>query len=120
MMKKLKPDDRIHLSGGYDQEPRWLNDGNGYGAVVLRFFDNKIEGRSGDERLSVAIEFDDVLEFEGVKGKFGVLLGRWQDQKWITKGVSHVHLTDRDVSSEEEFEAAESVWMESHASYEKV
>jgi hypothetical protein len=57
-MNKLKPGDRIKLFGGYDMDPRWLKDRDCYYATVLKFFDNKIEKRKGDERLSAVIEFD--------------------------------------------------------------
>ena len=58
-MAKLKQGDRIRLSGGYSFEPEWLKGAEGYDAVVTGFFDNGIEGRKGDERLSASIEFDD-------------------------------------------------------------
>jgi hypothetical protein len=117
-MNKLKPGDRIKLFGGYDMDPRWLKDRDCYYATVLKFFDNKIEKRKGDERLSAVIEFDDLVTFEGLQGKYGVILGRWEGQLWERKGVVHVHLIDREVSDSSEITKDNSRWMESHASYE--
>jgi hypothetical protein len=117
-MNKLKPGDRIKLFGGYDMDPRWLKDRDCYYATVLKFFDNKIEKRKGDERLSAVIEFDDLVTFEGLQGKYGVILGRWEGQLWEMKGVVHVHLIDREVLDSSEITKVNSRWMESHASYE--
>ena len=59
-MKKLLPGDKIKLFGGYDMAlPPWLKDHEYYLATVLRFIDNKTEGRKDDERLSAFIEFSD-------------------------------------------------------------
>jgi hypothetical protein len=116
--KRLEPGDRIRLFGGYDMEPRWLGDRDCYYATVLGFFDNRIEKRTGDERLSAAIEFDQPLSFEGLEAKFGVILGRWEGQRWERKGVVHVCLVEREISDSSQITKDNSRWMESHASYE--
>ena len=85
-MNKLQPGDRIRLFGGYDMVPLWLRDRDCYSATVLKFFDNRIEKRKGDERLSAVIEFDDPVSFEGLQGKFGVITGRWEGQLWEKQG----------------------------------
>jgi len=117
-MSRLEPGNRIRLFGGYDMDPRWLKERACYYATVLKFFDNRIEKRKGDERLSAVIEFDELVSFEGLQGKYGVILGRWEGQRWEKKGVVHVHLVDREVSDASEITKANSRWMESHASYE--
>jgi hypothetical protein len=117
-MKRLEPGDRIYLSGGYDYDPRWHKpDGSGYYATVLRFIDNKIEKRIGDERLSVIIEFDEILDFDGLRGKYGLIMGRWQGQKWTPEGVAHLHLLAKDIMDISEFSQQTSRWLESHADY---
>jgi len=119
-MDRLEPGNRIKLFGGYDMQPRWLKDRDCYYATVLGFFDNGIEKRTGDERLSAAIEFDDAVGFEGLEAKFGVILGRWVGQRWEEKGVVHVYLVDRQISNPSEITKDNSRWMESHASYERI
>ena len=101
-------------------DPPWLKDHDCYYAKVLRFFDNQIEKRTGDERLSAVIEFDEEIEFEGLRGMFGVILGRWEGQKWKTSGVVHVYLVGKEISEATEMTKENSRWMESHASYEKI
>ena len=119
-MQKLKPGDRIRLFDGYDMDPPWLKNRECYCATVLRFIDNKIEKRSGDEGLSAVIEFDDEFEFKGFKGKFGILLGRWEGQLWEAKGVVHVYLLAVEIKQQEEMTRENSYHIESHASYEKL
>jgi hypothetical protein len=118
MTNRLQPGDRIRLFGGYDMDPPWLRDRDCHYATVLKFFDNGIEKRKGDERLSAVIEFDEPLSFEGLEGKYGVITGRWEGQKWERKGVVHVDLVDREISDSSELTKDSSRWMESHASYE--
>ena len=108
----------MRLFGGYESTPAWLGRRDEYYAVVLDFFDNEIEGRTGDERLSASIEFDEELESDGVRGRFGYLTGRWSGQTWEAEGVAHLNLCDRDVRSASDVESARTAWLESHASYE--
>jgi len=101
-------------------DPPWLKDRQCYFATVLRFTDNKIEDRTNDERLSVVIEFDHDFQFKGLKGKFGLILGRWKGQQWETEGVVHVYLLDAEIMKQEEMTRENSRWVESHASYERI
>ena len=119
-MDRLSPGDRIRLFGGYDFDPPWLKNRSHYQATVLKFFDNEIDKRRGDERLSALIEFDEPISFDGLEGRFGVILGRWEGQEWEKKGVVHVHLLSREISSASEITKDSSRWMESHASYEPI
>jgi hypothetical protein len=119
-MDRLQVDDRIKLFGGYEMYPLWLRDKTHHFATVLGFFDNQIEGRDGDERLSATIKFDEELEFEGLTGKFGFIMGRWVGQKWLRSGVVHVHLSNIKVVEVKQATEENSRWMESHASYEAV
>jgi len=117
-MSRLQPGHRVRLFGGYDMKPPWLRDRDSYNATVLKFFDNGIEKRTGDERLSAVIEFDELVSFEGLQGKYGVIFGRWEGQRWEKQGVVHVYLTDHEISGSSELDKLHSRWMESHASYE--
>ena len=120
-MNRLAPEDRIQLSGGYDYEPKWLKpDGSGYNARVLHFIDNGIEKRSGDERLSAIIQFEEEIEFEGMTGKYGLIMGRWEGQTWDSDGVVHLHLLENEISEIKNFSKDTSRWMESHANYKTI
>jgi len=119
-MHELKPGDRIRLFGGYDMDPHWLKNRGCHFATILRFIDNNIAKRSHDERLSAVIEFDDGFECKGFKGKFGILLGRWEGQLWEAKGVVHVYLLAAEIKQQEEMTRENSCHIESHASYEKL
>ena len=117
---KLKPGDRIKLFGGYDMDPPWLKGRDCHYARILRFIDSRIEGRTGDERLSAVIEFDEEIELKGLRGKFGVILGRWEGQEWEATGVVHVDLLEVEISEVSEMTRENSRWVESHASYERI
>lgn len=119
-MDRLNINDRIKLSGGYDQVPAWLKGGNGYYATVTGFFDNGIEEREGDERLSVSIEFDEELENKGLIGKYGYLLSRWKDNVWTTTGTAHLYLTSIHINKSTDITKENSVWVESHADYTRL
>ena len=119
-MDKLKVGDRIKLSGGYDMKPPWLKGGTGYFASVTGLFDNGIEKRKGDERLSASIEFEDEMEHKGLKGKYGFILGRWEGQEWETSGTVHCYITTIPVTKAGDITQDNSVWAESHAHYERI
>ncbi len=119
-MNRLQAGDRIKLFGGYDMYPLWLQDRTHYFATVLGFFDNEIEGRDGDLRLSATIEFEEEIEFKGLTGKFGFIMGRWEGQQWLRTGVVHVHLSSIKIVKAGQITEENSRWMESHASYEAV
>ncbi|MGC1374991.1 MAG: hypothetical protein WA821_02130 [Anaerolineales bacterium] len=116
----MKTGDRVKLSGGYDMEPPWLRGGNGYFATALGFLDNNDERRAGDGGLSVLIEFDEVIEFGGLSGKYGLLDLRYTNQPWEVSGPVHVTLLDHKIQSIEEKTKDSSRWMESHAVYQVV
>lgn len=119
-MTRLALGDRIRLFGGYDMEPPWLRDRPEHYARVLSFFDNEIEGRSDDSRISASIEFEHLITFKGVTGGFGHIMGRWAGQEWEQSGVVHAYLCKEPVSSAHDITESGSVWLESHASYEVV
>ncbi len=119
-MARLSVGDRIRLFGGYDYEPEWLHDRPEHFAKVLSFFDNGIEGRDSHSRLSASIEFEQPIEYKGLTGRFGFMMGRWEGQTWDPTGVVHLHLSAQVVGSASDVAAVEYVWLESHASYEVV
>ena len=116
--------DAIKLWSGYDYDPRWYSSmkkhKDHFLAEVLRFYDNEVEKRKDDSRLSAAIEFDEEVEFDGLKGRYGYILGRWEGQVWGASGVVHVHLTGKEIFKQSDIANDNSRWMESHARYEKI
>jgi len=120
-MKRLKIGDRIIVSGGYDMEPAWLQGTAGHSAVVTGFFENHIENRKGDAGISAAIEFDNEIEYKGIKGKYGFLLGRYKDQTWDAENSGvHVQISSIPINSDADIQDETSVWAESHASYKQI
>jgi hypothetical protein len=69
----LRPGSRLELSGGYDDQssggkPAWLNGRDCYKATFQRFVSY------GENTVPVAlVEFDEVVEGPGYKGRYGVL-----------------------------------------------
>ena len=117
-VKRLKVGDRIKVSGGYDMDPPWLKGGSGYIAVVTGFFDNNIEKREGDSAISASIEFENEVEYKGINGKYGFLLGRYEGQTWDAENHGeHVHISSVPINSNTDIKEELSVWAESHASY---
>jgi hypothetical protein len=101
-------------------EPPWLKGGPGYFARVTGFFDNQIDGRSGDERLSASIEFETDVSHKGLKGRYGFILGRWVGQEWETSGTVHCHIATIPITGASDITRDNCVWAESHAHYEVV
>lgn len=99
-------------------DPPWLKGGNGYFAKVTGFFDNGIEKRQGDERLSASIEFENKLEHKDFSGKYGFMLGRWEGQTWEISGTVHVHIANVPINESSDITKENSIWAESHAHYE--
>lgn len=59
--------DRVRLSGGYDMEPKWLDEKQERTGGVVRFIpgQNKVE--------AAVVELDSPMSFEGLTGKTLVL-----------------------------------------------
>lgn len=101
-------------------DPPWLKGGPGYFAKVTGFFDNEIEKRKGDERLSASIAFETEMEYKGLKGKYGFILGRWEGQEWERSGTVHCHISSVPITKASDITQNNTVWAESHAHYEVV
>ncbi len=114
---KIKQGDRLKLSGGYDLSSRlkWLKDNEFYLATILDFING-----GGDHQFSVLIEFDDEMEFEGLKGKYGLIDTRYVGQKWKEWRIVHVHLIEEKFKSLKDRTKENSRWIESHAIYSKI
>ena len=99
-------------------DPPWLQGGNGYFATALGYIENKSESRSREGSLFLLVEFDGILEFQGLSGKYGLLGLRYTDQVWEVQGTVHIFLLKTKINAIEEISKDSSRWMESHAWYE--
>ena len=120
LFERLKVSDRIWLSGGYDMDPAWLKGGRGYAARVTGFFDNEIAGRTDEERMAAAIEFDEEIEHKGFAGCYGFILARWEGQRWETEGTVHLHIANVPITETSDIAKENNLWAESHASYKRI
>ena len=118
----LHPGIRLQLFGGYDYDssggkPWWLNGRICYTATFLGF-------ASYDENTSPAglVEFDEVIEVPGHKGRYGVLLTSYgpDHAAWErSEGLVTVHVTEappEDLSFLQSFRAS-AFAIETHATY---
>lgn len=102
-------------------DPPWLHGGTGYIAFVTGFFENKIEKRKDDSAISASIEFENEIEYKGIKGKYGFLLGRYKSQRWDAENHGiHVYISTIPIESVADIKEESSVSVESHASYKKI
>lgn len=97
--------DRVVVHGGYDMDPDWLLDGDGYTGTIRKLTPH-----------AAAVELDDELELEGpdgrlwqdfgqgsrgpmravpvARGKWLVLTHGWEDQSWTDPVRLHVGLCE--------------------------
>jgi hypothetical protein len=118
----LRPGTHLELFGGYDYyasggHPRWLNGHECYRATFLGF------ARRGEDKVPVAlIEFDDLIDVPGHKGRYGILIGSYGTHSFAwgqPEGTVLVHVVATLPDDPEAFCASHS-WetaIESHASY---
>jgi hypothetical protein len=117
----LRPGSRLKLSGGYDyyspQGPAWLKGRDCYRATFLRF------ASWGENTIPTAlVEFDEIIEGPGYKGRYGVLFARfgptsiaWDEREDVVEVYVKEALPD-DVSLIRFYRASDSV-VETHATY---
>lgn len=110
---ELKINDRVWLSGGYE-DAKWLTGKSGYYGAVMAF----IAGQ-GKEPAAV-IKLDEHINFEGISGDVLVLELRWVGSTWDNQGVVHVELCDFVPENKTWKERRQGKWVESHASYRKI
>ncbi len=108
--KKLKPGDRLYLSGGYAMNPEWLGSNQGYSASVI----NYLPTNGPDPNL--LIQFDHPIITSEFKSDLAVLQLRWEEDSWLEAGVVHVNLLD----AASPIDQQQGVHVESHASYSLV
>lgn len=110
---ELKPNDRVWLSGGYE-DTRWLCGKTGYSGIVMTF----IPGQNKEP--AAVIRLDEKIDFEGASGDVLVLELRWTGSTWDDQGVVHVELCDFIPEHKTWKDRKQGKWVESHASYRKI
>jgi len=114
MFEKLKIGDRIQIGGGYDMEPKWLNEKENYTGVVKAF----IPGQS--ESLAAVVELDEDIKFDDIVGNMIVLELRYVGAKWKKSEIVHVELCDFIPEEKSWKDRRQGKWVESHALYKKI
>jgi hypothetical protein len=111
----LSPGDQIWLAGGYEMEPRWLLGGNGYSAVVLRYFDDE------HRQKNLLVGLQKPITLKGVTGSILCLTLRYEGAKWCGEEVVHVSLCSEEPRMEGPAQdKSKFAWVESHANYRLV
>lgn len=110
---ELATNDRIWLSGGYD-DAKWLSGNEGYFGTVISF----IPGQNSEP--AALIRLDRKITSDNVTGDILVLELRWIGAKWGDQGVVHVELCDFMPEKITWKDRRQGKWVESHASYKKI
>lgn len=110
----LKIGDRISLSGGYDMAPEWLGDQGSYQGVVTSF----IPGQN--EMPAAVVCLDESIRFRNVAGQIVVLELRYDGAMWGSEETVHIELCNFQPESKRWQDRRQGLWIESHASYEKI
>jgi len=116
----LKQGDRIHIGGGYDQEPAWLKGGSGYTGVVQEFF---FVSNVVDKNEVALVQLDAPLSFNEITASQVMLSLRYVGARWGDNETCHVTLCTRKPGEHERswWEDKRSFsWVESHAGYKKI
>jgi hypothetical protein len=110
--KKIQIGTKIKLSGGYDFQPKWLNEVDHHLGTVSKF----ISGQNSQKAMVVIL--DKPINFDDVSGKVVVLELRHQGTYWVHSGVVHIELCNFTPENVAWKNRKQGVWIESHASYD--
>ncbi|MCX5849482.1 MAG: hypothetical protein NTW65_08530 [Deltaproteobacteria bacterium] len=111
-MKKIKVNDIIKISGGYDNDPPFLKDPPNKERIgkVIKF----IPGQN--EEKAAVIKLDSPITATGVTGDILILELRYVGQTWKTEGPVHIELCDFTPEEKQWQQRKQGAWIESHAS----
>lgn len=111
--KELTVDDRIELFGGYDYEPRYLQNPKttAIRGKVLKFIDSE----RGDK--SAVIELDNEIVGDSLTTKIIVINARYEKQDWSTNGPVHIELHLEAPDFHFNMHEPKGEWIEAAASY---
>lgn len=111
--KELAAGDRIELFGGYDDEPRYLQNPkvNAIQGTVLKFIDSE----RGDK--SAVIELDNEIVGDSLTTNIVVIFARYENQNWSTSGPVHIELHTKAPEHHVNMHEPKGEWIEAAASY---
>jgi hypothetical protein len=111
--KELTVGDRIELFGGYDYEPRYLQNpkADSKAGTVLKFIDSE----RGDK--SAVVELDEQIVGDSITTKIIVINARYEKQDWSTNGPVHLELHKQVPDFHFNMQDPKGEWIEAAASY---
>jgi hypothetical protein len=109
MNEAISEGDRVRMSGGYDMEPRWLQEQTHYLGRVSGF----IPGQNDTPAL--VVELDSPISVEGMTGRILVLELRYVGAQWGATNIVHVELCDFQPELKAWKYRKQGKWVESHA-----
>lgn len=113
MSARMKIDDRIRLSGGYESDPPWLGMRSHIDGRVIAFIDS-------EAHRAAIVRLDEPIAFESITSQIVVLYLRYKDAKWKQHEIVHLELW-RYAPQAEQIDRAtdhDRQWIESHATYQ--
>ena len=109
--RNLQISDRVWIYGGYDYEPMWLQDNDGYCGEVVGF----IPGQNTEPAALVLL--DEEIHLPNATGNYVVLELRHVGAKWLNNGIVHIELCDFKPPSTRWQDRQQGAWVEGAASY---
>lgn len=105
----LKAGDRVRISGGYEMEPRWLEDGGAREGTLVRF----IPGQNA--RPAAVVRLDNALTVDGRRGDFLVLELRHAGAAWQPGASVHLELLGEEPEDLRWQDRKQGTWIEAAA-----
>ncbi len=112
MLPTLNIGDRLHLSGGYEHEPHWLQDGQSCFGCLVGF----IPGQKAE--LAAVVKLDTPISVDGITGEMLVLELRYTGATWTETETVHVELCSFVPEQTAWQHRPKGKWVESHAKYQ--
>jgi len=103
--------DSVKLYGGYDYEPKWLQNGDHQIGEVIKF----IPGQNSEP--AAVIKLGAPITVDSVTGDILVLELRHQGAKWGKEGIVHIELCDFMPDDVRWQDRKQGLWAEAAASY---
>jgi hypothetical protein len=114
MSDELRVEDRIWMYGGYDMEPKWLGNEKGYFGRVICF----IPGQN--DTPAAVVKLENPITVDNLTGDVVVLELRYVGAEWKNQATVHIELCGFMPEPKRWQERRKGMWIESHATYEKV
>lgn len=86
--QRLRPGDRVRVSGGHETAPRWLNGKEAYFGSFLGF----IPGQSSEP--AAIIQLDEPVVFGDITGSFLIMELRFVGARWAHHETVHLELCE--------------------------